>query len=43
MLGWQPEVSFDQLIEEMVKEDLALAKRDALMAREGFRTYQYRE
>jgi len=42
-LGWQPELSFEQLIEEMVAEDLQLARRDATIAREGFRTYQHRE
>jgi hypothetical protein len=31
------------LVEEMVTEDLGLARRDALMAHEGFKTYQYRE
>ena len=42
-LGWEPRISFAELVEEMVAEDLALARRDALMAREGFKTYQYRE
>jgi hypothetical protein len=31
------------LVEEMVAEDLSLARRDSMMAREGFRTYQHRE
>jgi GDPmannose 4,6-dehydratase len=42
-LGWQPEISFDSLIQEMVAEDLAIARRDAVMAREGFKVYNYRE
>jgi GDPmannose 4,6-dehydratase len=42
-LGWQPQVPFEELVKEMVAEDLALAQRDARLAREGFRTYQYRE
>jgi GDPmannose 4,6-dehydratase len=42
-LGWQPEISFDALIKEMVAEDLVLARRDATVAREGFRTYRYQE
>ena len=42
-LGWKPEVSFEALIKEMVAEDLALTRRDGLMAREGFKTHQYRE
>jgi GDPmannose 4,6-dehydratase len=42
-LGWQPQIGFQQLVSEMIAEDLALARRDALMAREGFKTYQHHE
>jgi GDPmannose 4,6-dehydratase len=42
-LGWKPEISFAQLVEEMVAEDLSIARRDAVIAREGFKTYKYRE
>jgi GDPmannose 4,6-dehydratase len=42
-LGWKPEFSFDNLVQEMVDADLEDARRDALMAREGFKTYQYHE
>ncbi len=42
-LGWRPLISFDELVKEMVAADLALAQRDAAVAREGFRTYRYRE
>ena len=42
-LGWVPETSFETLVQEMVDNDLELAKRDALMAREGFKTFQRRE
>jgi GDPmannose 4,6-dehydratase len=38
-LGWQPEISFDQLVREMVDGDLALAKRDALVAKEGYQIH----
>ena len=27
-LGWKPKISFDKIVEEMVEEDLKLAKRD---------------
>lgn len=43
MLGWRPEHSFADLVGEMVREDLELAKRDAAIARKGFKTYHYRE
>jgi GDPmannose 4,6-dehydratase len=42
-LGWQPEISFEQLVKEMIAEDLEIARRDAVIAREGFKTYAYRE
>jgi GDPmannose 4,6-dehydratase len=42
-LGWKAEIGFEALIQEMVAEDLALARRDAIVAREGFKVYNYRE
>jgi GDPmannose 4,6-dehydratase len=42
-LGWRPEVGFETLVQEMVDSDLQHARRDALMAREGFKTYKYHE
>jgi GDPmannose 4,6-dehydratase len=42
-LLWTPEVGFTGLIDEMIAEDLEIARRDAVIAREGFKTYQYRE
>ncbi len=42
-LGWRPEVSFESLVTEMVATDLQIARRDALIAREGFKTYRYRD
>ena len=43
VLGWEPQIGFEQLVREMIEEDLAIARRDALVAREGFKTYQHRE
>jgi GDPmannose 4,6-dehydratase len=42
-LGWQPEVSFAQLVDEMVAADLEVARRDALIARGGYKTYRHHE
>jgi GDPmannose 4,6-dehydratase len=42
-LGWQPEFSFETLVKEMVAEDLQLARRDATIAREGFKTFRHNE
>ena len=36
-LGWSPTIDFDELVREMVQADVRLARRDALMSREGFR------
>ena len=42
-LGWTPEVGFAQLVREMVAGDLEIARRDELVAREGFKTYARHE
>ena len=42
-LGWTPEIAFETLVKEMIETDLELARRDAAMAREGFKVYRYRE
>ncbi len=42
-LGWIPKTSFSALVKEMVKEDLDLAKRDALCQKEGFKVFEYQE
>jgi GDPmannose 4,6-dehydratase len=42
-LGWSAEIGFDALISEMVNEDRKLARRDALVSKQGFKTYQPRE
>jgi GDPmannose 4,6-dehydratase len=35
-LGWRPRITFEAMVGEMVREDLALAERDALVRRHGF-------
>ncbi|WP_275285007.1 GDP-mannose 4,6-dehydratase [Thiospirillum jenense] len=42
-LGWQPEISFAELVTEMMREDLKAAERDALCHREGFTVMQHNE
>jgi GDPmannose 4,6-dehydratase len=42
-LGWAAEVSFPELVAEMVDSDLDLAKRDALVAKEGYKVYNHHE
>jgi GDPmannose 4,6-dehydratase len=43
MLGWRPQTSFAALVREMVEADLEAARRDAFVAREGFRVYKRHE
>jgi GDPmannose 4,6-dehydratase len=42
-LGWTAEVSFANLVAEMVASDLDLAKRDALVSSEGYRISSHHE
>ncbi|MBK5971113.1 MULTISPECIES: GDP-mannose 4,6-dehydratase [Thiorhodovibrio] len=42
-LGWEPEISFAQLVAEMMREDLKEAERDALCNREGYTVLQHNE
>jgi GDPmannose 4,6-dehydratase len=42
-LGWTADVSFSELVAEMVESDLALAKRDAMVAKEGYKIYSHHE
>jgi len=43
VLGWSPRITFKELVEEMAREDLALAQRDHLCDTEGFKTYARHE
>jgi GDPmannose 4,6-dehydratase len=42
-LGWQPKISFDELVKEMTQADLQLAKKDQLSRDHGYKTMDYRE
>jgi len=42
-LGWTAEISFAELVAEMIESDLEDAKRDALVAKEGFKVYNRHE
>jgi len=42
-LGWEPKISFNNLVSEMVREDLIVAERDSLCQREGFKTFDFHE
>ncbi len=42
-LGWKPRTTFTQLVEEMIEEDLAIARRDAVIAKKGFKVFNHHE
>ncbi len=42
-LGWQPRISFQELVKEMVLNDLEAAKRDSLVKEHGFGVFEYNE
>ena len=42
-LGWEPKIGMEQLVEEMIRSDLHEAKRDAMVADAGYKSYDYHE
>lgn len=42
-LGWEPRISFEELVTEMVEADLKEAEKDTLIQKEGYQTFNYYE
>jgi GDPmannose 4,6-dehydratase len=42
-LGWTPKITFEEMVQEMMQTDLALAQRDDLVEREGYKAFKYFE
>lgn len=42
-LGWRPKTSLEELVAEMVRSDLEIAKKDNLCSQHGYQTYTYHE
>ncbi len=42
-LGWTPTTTFEEMVVEMVRSDLDIAKRDELVKQHGFKTFDYHE
>ena len=40
-LGWVPRISFEELVQEMVREDLKSAKCEELIKKSGYSTKDY--
>jgi len=43
MLGWEPKITFRELVQEMVREDLKSAERDEVVKRHGYYANDYHE
>ena len=42
-LGWEPKITLQEMVEEMMEADLQAAKRDALVKEHGFKAFDYHE
>ena len=43
VLGWEPQVGFDELVEMMVEADLALAQQERALVDAGLRSTEWRD
>ena len=42
-LGWEPKITFEQMVHEMMENDLNFAKRDSLVKQHGYKSFDYHE
>lgn len=42
-LGWEPEISFEEMVKDMIQVDLEEAQKDHLCQTHGFNTFNYNE
>ena len=42
-LGWSPKITFEEMVQEMVREDLKVAERDELVKRHGYYAEDFNE
>ena len=42
-LGWEPKISLEEMVHEMMENDLNIAKRDSLVRKHGFRVPDFNE
>ena len=43
MLGWEPRITFEQMVQEMIQHDLEDAQKDHLCKMEGFKVCNFHE
>ena len=42
-LGWEPKITFEELVHEMMENDINIAKRDSLVKQHGFKIPDFKE
>ncbi len=42
-LGWEPKISFEEMVKEMILEDISVAAKDKICKKNGFKVYDYKE
>ena len=42
-LGWEPKITFEEMVSEMMESDISIAKRDSLVKKYGFKAPNFNE
>jgi GDPmannose 4,6-dehydratase len=42
-LGWEPKITFEEMVREMIVADLRIAERDQIIRQQGYKAYNYFE
>ena len=42
-LGWQPKISLEELVSDMIQADIEEAKKESVLKKEGFKIFNYNE
>ena len=42
-LGWEPKITFEEMVSEMMESDINIAKRDSLVKKYGFKAPNFNE
>ena len=42
-LGWEPQITIDQMVEEMVEKDIKIAQKEQLLIDNGYSSYTYED
>ncbi len=42
-LGWEPKITLEEMVHEMMENDINIAKRDSLVKKHGFKTLDFNE